>query len=37
MKLKGCPNRTERSEALSWSGHEVAVRYNFDWNHEKES
>lgn len=37
MNLEGRPNRTECGEALPWSSHDVAVRYNFDWIHEKES
>ena len=37
MKLEGCPNCTERGEGLSRSGHNVAMRYNLNWIHEKES
>ncbi len=35
MKLEGRPNRAECVETLTWSSHDVAVRYNFDWIHEK--
>jgi len=37
MNLEGRPNRTERGKALSWSSHDVAVRCNLEWIHEKES
>ena len=37
MKLERCPNCTERGEGLSRSGHNVVMRYNVNWIHEKDS
>jgi len=36
MNLEGSPNRTERGEAFSWSGHDMPMRFNLDHIHEEE-
>ena len=36
MNLEGRPNGTERGEAFPRSGHDMPMRFNFDYPHEKE-